>query len=52
MSIELVVVAVIVAGLVFCAVQLTLVTRRREQVRRQLSPYLAEAELERSPGPA
>ena len=49
MSIELVVVAVIVAGLVFCAVQLTLVTRRREQVRRQLSPYLAEAELERSP---
>ena len=34
-------------ALVFCAVQLTLVTRRREQVRRQLSPYLAEAELER-----
>ena len=49
MSIELVVVAILVAGLVFCAVQLTLVTRRREQVRRQLSPYLAEAELERAP---
>jgi tight adherence protein B len=49
MSFELVVVAVLVAGLVFCAVQLTLVTRRREQVRRQLSPYLAEAELERAP---
>jgi tight adherence protein B len=49
MSIELVVVAIAVAGLVFCAVQLTLVTRRREQVRRQLSPYLAEAELERAP---
>jgi tight adherence protein B len=51
MTVELagVAVAVVVAALVFCAVQLTLVTRRREQVRRQLSPYLAEAELARGP---
>ena len=43
-----VVFAAVVAGLVFYAVRLVLATRRREQVRRQLSPYLAEAELART----
>jgi tight adherence protein B len=43
-----IVVAAVVAALIFYAARLVLATRRREQVRRQLSPYLAEAELARS----
>jgi tight adherence protein B len=41
--------ALVVAGLIFYAARIALATRRREQVRRQLSPYLAEAELARAP---
>ena len=40
--------AAVVAGLMFLAARLVLATRRRENVRRQLSPYLAEAELART----
>ncbi len=40
--------AAVVAALIFYAARLVLATRRREQVRRQLSPYLAEAELART----
>ncbi len=42
----------IVASLIFYAVRLVLATRRRENVRRQLNPYLAEAELSRTSHPA
>jgi tight adherence protein B len=41
--------SVVVAALIFYATRILLATRRREQVRRQLSPYLAEAELKQTP---
>ena len=40
--------AAIVAALIFYAVRLVLATRRRDSVRRQLSPYLAEATVSRA----